>query len=250
MHVFCCLLCSQSGPIEPFSRTQTVLSVVVQFQHFFSLCRCILTSVQGSPQMRIQSACIFYQCFGFDNLKISRFLKPQIAHHIGRSGQQARRFFCLILFYEALHYQHGSFFHGDIHILRHCKHVEKEFQGILFRGIQRCGARQQCVEKLFHVFFGKQAQFAQLAVLSFINKVSRMELCSAERASVVTLYGESTFRNQVSARQNSSFRCLFVPKNIGKECNQVVGKRFVGWHLPTFYQGRPVKVNLHHFVDD
>ena len=50
---------------------------------------------------------------------------------------------------------------------------------------------------MLHVLDSKQAQFLQLAGLTLINEVGSLKRCAAERATIVTLNGESPLRNKV-----------------------------------------------------
>ena len=102
---------------------------------------------------------------------------------------------------------------------------------------------------MFHVADSEQSQFLQLTSLSLIDKIGSFEWCTAERATIIALDGEGSFRNKVSARKCRSLEASPLAKDIGNESDKMVCKCFICRNIPTLYERCPVELNTHNVID-
>ena len=101
---------------------------------------------------------------------------------------------------------------------------------------------------MLQVLDSKKTQFLQFAGLSLIDKVSCLKRCAADRATIVTLNGESPLRNKVTARKCRSLETCLLTKDVGNPSNQMVSKALTRWHIPSLDEWCPIELHTHHVV--
>ena len=236
--------------VEPTGHTLTRLAIVLQHKLLLHVGSRIGSLVERSPHVEVQFSRMGHQRLRLDDLHMAGLLVPQITQHVGRCLQQRGCFVGLALFDQQLDDEHGRLLHGDGGIGRQGVFVQQLSERILLRAIEGRGRGEEGGEDVAHVGIGEQAQFLELACLSLVHEVGRLEGCAAEWATVVALEGEGAIGNEMAARQGRSLEaCLLAPEDVGRQCNQMVDKRFTCRYIPSFDEGRPVEIDAHHLVD-